>query len=278
METKNTVMSKGFREVLLLVWLALALEGCASDQVTSTPASESSVQPTAIPTFTPQPATPLIVPTITPTPIVVPPTETPTPTITPLPTSTPTRLPTITPTPTPTPRPTAALPTVSQGQYQEISVAQARNLKGYRTLLPTYLPTGFKLTRITYSQVTNSPVFSLVVVFENDQTQTFYLNIQYVPPQPTATATATPAERPLQTLPPVAPLATPTLPPLRAEPYPTAASGDFVQYAVRVRNTAGLLSYSNSFTSLSWSEASGSYALNGVISPDKALKVAASLS
>lgn len=155
---------------------------------------------------------------------------------------------------------------------------QARNLKGYRALLPTYLPAGFKLGRITYSQINNSPVFSLIVVFENDQAQTFYLNIQYIPPQPTVTPTATSAVTPLLTLPTVAPLATPTLPPSRTGPFPTAASGDFVQYAVRVRNTAGLLSYSNSFTSLSWSEASGSYALNGLISPEEALKVAASLS
>jgi hypothetical protein len=274
-------MSKGFRAVFALVWLvivlALALAGCGSDQATPTPARDSSAPPTVIPTFTPARATPLPIPTITPTPIVVPPTDTPAPTETPLPTLPPTRPPTATPPPTTPPRPTTALPTLAQSQYQEISVDQARNLNGYRTLLPTYLPAGFKLGRITYSQINNSPVFSLVVVFENDQAQTFYLNIQYVPPLPTVTPTATPAQTPLLTL-PVAPLATPTLPPSRTGPYPTAASGDFVQYAVRVRNTAGLLSYSNSFTSLSWSEASGSYALNGLISPDEALKVAASLS
>lgn len=272
-------MSKGFRAGVLLIWLALFLAACGSDQTTPIPDSVSTEPPTAIPTFTPQRATPLPIPTITPTPIVVPPTETPAPTVTPLPTATPTRPPTATPAPTITPKPTTVLPTLSNlGPYQEISVDQARNLKGYRTLLPTYLPAGFKLGRITYSQIFNSKVFSLISEFENDQAQTFYLNVQYIPPLPTATPTSTPALTPILTLPPVAPLATPTLPPSRTGPFPTAGSGDFKQFDVRVRNTAGLLSYSNSFTTLSWSEASGNYALNGLISPEEALKVAASLS
>lgn len=154
---------------------------------------------------------------------------------------------------------------------------QARNLNGYRTLLPTYLPEGFKLSRINYSRISGSPVFSLIIVFENAQNQAFYLNIQYVPPLPTPAPTFTPSDNAAMTLPPLAPPVTPTLPPTRNAPFPTAADSNFTQYEVPVRKVAGLLSYNNTFTSLSWSEPSGNYALNGLISPDDALKVAASL-
>ena len=257
----------------MLVWLGLSLvlAGCTGDQIGVS--SDSGEAPTAIPTFTPEPSTPFPTPTITPTPIIVPPTDTP------APTATPTRPPSATAAPSTTVPPTTVLPTLSNdGRYQEITVDQARNLNGYRTLLPTYLPEGFKLSRINYSQIGGSPVFSLIIVFENAQNQAFYLNIQYVPPLPTVAPTFTPSENPVITLPPSSALTTPTLPPTRSGPFPTSTDSNFSQYAVPVRNVAGLLSYNNTFTSLSWSEPSGNYALNGLISPDDALKVAASLS
>lgn len=258
----------------MLAGLALMVSGCRVEEVTPTPGDVANEPPPAIPTFTPLPSTPL--PTITPTPIVVPPTATLAPTATPAPTVQPTRVPTATPQPA-IPQPTTALPTLAAtGEYREITVDQARNLNGYRTLLPTYLPLGFKLLRINYSRTSSSPVFSLIEVFENDQAQAFYLNIQYVPPLPTATPAPTPADNPVSALPPQTP-ATPTLPPARTGPFPTATGSDFVQYDVRVRNTVGLLSYSNTFTSLSWTETSGNYALNGLISPQEAFKVVASL-
>src|SRR5436305_904885 len=137
-------MSREFKLILLLALVCLTLGGCGSDneRVTATPISRGLAgPPTAIPTYTPVPATPIPQPTITPTPIVVPPSPTPPPTSTPLPTATAVPAPTSTPFPTLAPRPTLALPTAaSQGPYREITEAQARNLDGYRALLPTYLP------------------------------------------------------------------------------------------------------------------------------------------
>lgn len=272
-------MSKGFILFLLLFLVGLTLAGCGSDITTTTPITNLFAGPsTAIPTYTPAPATALPQPTISPTPIVVLPTSTPPPTATPVPTATPKPPPTATPFPTQPPRPTTALPTpTGQTPYREISPEQARNLKGYRALLPTYLPTGYKLIRISYSEIPGSNIISLIGEFATDkpQTQTFYLNTQYLPastPVPTATPVPPTTGSPL-----VTPVPTPTLPPLKTGPFPTVAPGIFRQDTVRVRGQAGLLSYSSQFTSLSWTETTSSYALNGFITPDEALKVAESL-
>lgn len=269
-------MSKGFKVILSLLLASLVLAGCGSESplTTATPISNQFAgPPTPIPTYTPEPATAMPIPTITPTPIVVLPTPTPPPTATPAPTATPVPPPTYTPFPTQAPRPTVAIPTViSQGPYRKITQEQARNLDGYRALLPTYLPDGYKLTRITYSDIPGSNIISLIVQFETDKTETFYLNIQYIPASaPIPTATVNPS------LTPNTPQPTPTLPPVRLRPYPTAGVGIFRQDTVRVRNQVGLLSYSSQFTSLSWTETTSSYALNGLITPDEALKVAESL-
>ena len=272
----NIFIAKRLKLILLVGLLSLVLAGCGSDNVlnTATPISNSLAGlPTAIPTYTPIPATALPEPTITPTPIIVPPTPTPPPTATPAPTATAVRAPTATPLPTPTPRPTIAIPTAAgQGPYREITEGQARNLDGYRALLPTYLPDTYKLTRISYSEIPGSNIISLIVEFANDKTQTFFLNTQYVPgfaPVPTAQITAAITSEPKQT---------PTLPPLKTGPFPSVSPGVLRQDAVLVRGQAGLLSYSSQFTSLTWTEGTSSYALNGLITPGEALAVAASLS
>jgi hypothetical protein len=158
-----------------------------------------------------------------------------------------------------------------QAAYREISPEQARNLNGYKALLPGYLPVGFKLGRISFSEIPDSKIISLVTEFDGADGQTFYLNTQYFPaatPTPAPTATGSPL---------LTPAPTPTLPPPGAGPFPTAAPGIFQQETVLVRGQAGLLSYTNQFTSLSWTESPTSYALNGMITPDEALKVAESL-
>jgi hypothetical protein len=262
-------MLKGFRIILLLILAGLILTGCES-----APTTTQALPGTApvIPTFTPVPATALPLPTITPTPIIVLPTPTEPPTATPVPPPTATPASTATPFPSPAPLPTLALPTLSaQAAYREISPEQARNLNGYRALLPTYLPVGVKLGRISFSEIPGSKIVSLVTEFDGANGQTFYRNTQYFPaatPTPAPTATGNPL---------LTPAPTPTLPPQRTAPFPTAPSGVFRQEMVRVRGQAGLLSYTNQFTSLSWTESPTSYALNGMLTPDEALKVAESL-
>jgi hypothetical protein len=268
-------MSKEFRVFLILLVVGFSLAGCGSELYsTATPQAAQAVQP--IPTFTPVPATALPVPTSSPTPIVVPPTPTPAPTATPRPTATAKPAPTATPLPTAAPRPTFAQATPpGQGPYREISPEEARNLSGYRALLPTYLPAGYRLGRISFSEIPGSNIISLVAEFDAEVGQPFYLNTRYIPISPTATApvtTPTGSPNPNQ-----APSPAPTLPPIRTGPFPTVASGVFRQDTVLVRGQAALLSYSLQFTSLSWSETSSSYALNGMLTPEEALKVAESL-
>jgi hypothetical protein len=262
-------MLKGFRIILLLLLTGLLLAGCQSATITTPPSPGAAP---VIPTFTPAPATALPVPTITPTPIIVLPTATEPPTATPAPPPTATAAPTTTPFPSPAPLPTLALPALSaQAAYREISPEQARNLNGYRALLPDYLPAGFKLGRISFSEIPGSKIISLVTEFDGANSQTFYLNAQYFPaatPSPAPTPTGSPL---------LTPAPTSTLPPQRTGPFPSAAPGIFQQETVRVRGQAGLLSYTNQFTSLSWTESPTSYALNGMITPDEALKVAESL-
>lgn len=271
-------MLKPFSLILVLYLICLILAGCGdnNEKATATPFGSGQVgAPTAIPTFTAIPATPVPAPTITPTPIVVPPSATPAPTITPVPTPTATFAPTSTPFPTQAPRPTATVATVTgQGTYRQITEEQARNLDGYRALLPTYLPEGYKLARISYSEITGTNIISLIAEFDNDKTQSFYLNTQYVPGlAPLPTAKPSPSLSPS----PYTPLPSPTPPPLKVGPFPTVGPGEFKQDTVLVRGQAGLLSYSSQFTSLSWTETTSSYALNGVITPDEALAIAASL-
>lgn len=254
--------------LLFSVFCLFLLVACGGE---ATPVSQAQL--TAIPTFTVAAASSAPGGTATPTAIVVPPTATLAPTLTVAPmllTATPTLPPTSTASPTVPPRPTLA------GASREITSEQARNLNGYRALLPTYLPPGFKLVRITASETTNPRIITVVSEYEDAQGRSFFINAQAVPsatPTPTRQPTPTAVAAPVSPGSTLVPTVTPTY-----TPRPTAASLLIRQENIGVRNQQALLSYNNSQASLSWSEGVTRYFLNGELSRDSIIKVAESLS
>ena len=268
---KISVLKTGW----LLLFLLLAGLLCAcGDDTTAVAASPTDAAPLVIPTFTPAPEV-VIAGTPTPTPIVVgptdPPTVTPVPTATPVPTTTPTA----TPLPVPTLPPTPTLP--ANGALHDITAEQARNFNGYHALLPAYLPAGFTLTRLSGGTIQGSSVIVLLAEYADKAGNSFYFNTQALPGITTnVVATATP----FPTLAITASGATvpPTSTPFPTfTPRPTVATSQFGQETVTVRGQPALLSYDNLQASLSWSEGTTQYSLNGNISKDEIVKVAQSL-
>ncbi len=219
-----------------------------------------NVGPTGIPTFTFDPKTP--VPTGTPAPTVIelPPTATvaPTPSVTAASIRQPTPAPSPTLAPTATPRPTATLAT---GAFREITQEQARNLGGYRAMFPTYLPSGFKLSRTTVGETTNPRLITVLSEYNAAQGRYFYIN-----------ALASPGT---SSLPPTLPPTTPDL--LTPRPSVQIQTGIFRQETVTIRGQPALLSYSDQQASLSWAEGVTRYSINGALSRADILKVAESL-
>lgn len=251
--------------------MAGLLVGCG-EEVAPT-ALPTSVAPLVIPTFTSAPAIQLDG-TPTPTPIVVPPTERPT--DTPVPTNTPTIAPTVTPTPRPTDTPVPT-PTRPAGALQDITVEQARNFNGYHALLPAYLPTDFKLTRLSGGHAQGSDIILILAEYQDAAGNVFYFNTQALPG---VTAAPIVTSTPFPTFASLSPGATalPTSTPLPTfTPRPTASGSQFGQETVEVRGQLALLSYNNAQSSLSWSEGPTQYLLNGTLSKEEIVKVAQSL-
>ncbi len=259
----NRRMSLFWRWTLLFslfLLLLVLLAGC-SDEATATPGrvepTSVAVPPTGIPTFTAEPATPFPTSTIAPTLIVLRPTATPAPTATPSPTVPPSPTPTFTPIPTATPRPTQPLPS----GFRQVSPDQVRNLNGYRALLPTYLPAGFKLSRISVGETGGPPrLLTIISEYEDAQDRVFYMNAQAVPgltPVPSPVLPATPTGG--------------------FTPQPSAPTSIFRQENVRVRGRPGLLSYTDDQTLLSWSDNVTRYFINGSVSKADIVRIAESL-
>ncbi len=262
-------------------WLAYGLIGlvglqACGDQATAQPLNTSlqtaSLQDIPIPTFT---ALPVISEsgTPTPTPIVVPATPTLlrlTSAPEPLPTAT--SVPTVVPAtaPPPTPRPSVSLPNQG-GTLQEITVQQARNFNGFQAQLPTYLPTGYRLSRLSAGQSGQPRITVLVGEYSDQAGHTFYFNIQAIGGQAASTiALPTPTRPTLLT--PGQPSATPTF-----TPRPTVLTHEFKQETITIKGRPGLLSLDNNQSSLGWSAAGVQYFITGPLSREDIIKVAESL-
>ena len=256
-------------KLLLILLVALLLAGCGNEASTPTPAANAPSLP--IPTFTAPPETPTSAGTPTPTPIVVPATEPP------LPTITPTTPPTAVPPPTFTLRPSATAPpptTPAGGAFHEVTVEQARNLNGYRAVLPSYLPTGFRLNRLSAAETSQPRLITLLAEYTNAGGQIFYYTLQAVPG-------ATPTVPPSPTLPPTlsarVSVSPTTVPTPTFTPRPTPPGTAFSQESVTVRGQTGLLSINGLEASLRWSEGAASFSINGPLSKEEILKLAESL-
>lgn len=246
---------------LVLIGVDLTLSACG-ESFTPTPALQPA--PLQIPTFTPLPVKPG---TPTPSPIIVPATSTPLPTLASTATPTPVPPPTLAsiPSPVPTKLPT---PTSGGNGFREITVEQARNLNGYRALLPAYLPSGFRLAHLSASQTVGPRLITLLAEYDDSTGRAFYYNVQASPDTP-------PTARPIATTAPVTgPL--PTVAPTFT-PRPTAPGLEYQQETVTVRSQPASLSYSRVEVSLRWSEGLTAYSINGQISREEVLKVAESL-
>ncbi len=166
--------------------------------------------------------------------------------------------------------------------FQEISPDQVRNLNGYRGLLPAYLPAGYKLARISYSNNAVQQILTLLSEFSDGQGRSFSISAQVVPATPTPTITITPNLAATLTIIATSgvtiqiPSITPTLLPTQTL-RPTALSATFQQENILIRGQLGLFSEGNGLASLSWLEGRVSYFINGTLSRDEILKVAASL-
>lgn len=252
--------------------VAALLSGCSSEPTLAPVGVVTTEAPTAIPTFTDAPITPA---TATPTLIVVPPTDTPTPVVAPTPTITPRPTPTLTPTPTPTTRPTATpKPTLSPDEIRQ----------RYKIPLPGYLPAGFQLERLNLQEIGTTNVVTLLAEYSSSAPPgaRFIYSVQMVIlPTPTPTLPTTPITGTLAAV-----LTSGSITTTVAIPRPTlpvaatgsAANGLKIE-EVTVRNVKALLSYRTDFvqSTLAWAETDKTFSLNGALSKEEILKVAAGL-
>jgi hypothetical protein len=253
----STRLTKCFFFLVVGIALLALLTACGDEVATPTELAQVTIVPTAIPTFTPVPATPIPTSTPTPTLIVLPPTVTPSPTASPTPVIALLPTPTLSASPSPSvsPRPSA---TPVNSPFKTISAEQARNLDGYRTLLPTYVPSGFKLTRITLAQTVTPRLITVICEFDDEQGRVFYISAQALPGLATVAGSSfsnTPA----------------------ASLSPTASANFFRQETILVRGHFALLSYTDSQATLSWTEGVTNYFVNGALTRADILLVAESL-